>query len=1038
MARIHIAQFDYRPAYYDSPVNFLEEPVPDASHALGALRKFPEVDDLLKHSLDSYLKLISRKINALSKFSAARNANILVLPEYSIPLQILPELAQISKENSLVIIAGTHRVAINDHARTIYSSLDLPVLDEHSGAAICPVFFPDQKPTIVIKSTRSKWEGALTIPNSIKRRGLELVILGVKINLFILVCLDALKPDQLGQIEKPTNTAPLLVVCPSLSPSTAEFEGAAQLVSLMPALFAYANCAKYGDSQFYLPAKWRPYLRGKKTPRFVLGRGAEGIIETDVNFENLAMRQAAIDPGTEISSPLCFPIINSDSNPWIREYSHYQREVVTALTNSDITTACEWLDIINTEPSITNEILQENCKALRHGVLPMYDGDVEFARSLLETITFAGIPDATSLKEISRRTAGAALELLSERVKSASAADIDELFGIIKTIRVQIPDLQTARAKSVQTAPKEEPAVLTPQFQGDEDLDRRFQNRGGALDEMRSIFSNPDSRLVYITGPLGIGKSALVKIVFRKQLADWKIVEISPPKGSKVPRLIGEISYRLGSPIDSDALASANQKVFRSRIRDLLTRFFREQKRALIIDDLNSILADASVRDINQLKTLFETALEIDAVVGGKIIAVSSRFVPRPWTARKGVHEIRLRGLADVFVGRVLEYGMRQTGKVDQETFPSPSQDVLDLVRGNPLIAKLLIQADDLYSGKGSGRSSIAQNTNVIRALATSILAEMRLSEASERHLRQIAIFRLPVRLDILAQLPGKGSLAQELRQLAEKSVLAFDGSNVEMHEVVRRYFLPNSAESAGLHTEAAAYYKILYDLMKAAGRSEPSITAEFAHHLALSGRVDDLRVIQPLTNELKVAARLAYRTHKQYDLALRIYQTLHDLKPDDLDVLAYIGRCFGRRQQWDDCEAAFRQAITIAQVMNRDYGWLYRDWGHILARYQHYDEAKQALATAEKSSPDDASIVATNAYMAWREGDYGTAEDLFERALTINENHTYSLKYFSIMLKELGRIEYSNEMRKRLEALEEGTTDDLFVSDELDDEDEI
>jgi tetratricopeptide (TPR) repeat protein len=117
---------------------------------------------------------------------------------------------------------------------------------------------------------------------------------------------------------------------------------------------------------------------------------------------------------------------------------------------------------------------------------------------------------------------------------------------------------------------------------------------------------------------------------------------------------------------------------------------------------------------------------------------------------------------------------------------------------------------------------------------------------------------------------------------------------------------------------------------------------------------------------------------------------------------------------------------------------WLYRDWGHILARYQRYDEAKESLRIAEELSPDDASIVATNAYMAWREGDHTTAEDLFDRALEINPNHTYSLKYYSIMLKDQGRIEYSNQLRQRLEALEEGTTEELFESDELDDDDEI
>jgi tetratricopeptide (TPR) repeat protein len=258
------------------------------------------------------------------------------------------------------------------------------------------------------------------------------------------------------------------------------------------------------------------------------------------------------------------------------------------------------------------------------------------------------------------------------------------------------------------------------------------------------------------------------------------------------------------------------------------------------------------------------------------------------------------------------------------------------------------------------------------------------------------------------------------------------------MHEVVRRHFLPSPNQAAPLHKSAADYYKILYDLMKTSGGHEPGITTELAHHLALCGNIEDLRLIRPLTDELKVSARLVYRTHKQYELALCIYQALHELKPDDLDVLAYIGRCFGRRHQWDDCEAAFGEAIQIARTLKKECGWLYRDWGHILARYQLYGEARLVLAKAEELSPNDASIIATNAYMAWREGDYQLAEDLFERALAINQNHTYSLNYFSMMLRDLGRAEYSNQIKKRLDSLEEGTNGDLFVSDELDDEDEF
>ena len=176
---------------------------------------------------------------------------------------------------------------------------------------------------------------------------------------------------------------------------------------------------------------------------------------------------------------------------------------------------------------------------------------------------------------------------------------------------------------------------------------------------------------------------------------------------------------------------------------------------------------------------------------------------------------------------------------------------------------------------------------------------------------------------------------------------------------------------------------------MKASRQYEPAIVAEYVYHLALSGDTHDLiGIIEPLTEELKLAAKQVYR-QKRYDLALWIYQTLNELRADDLEVLAYIGRCFGRKQQWVDCKDAFSDAIAIAHTMGREYGWLYRDWGHILARYKKYDDAKEVLSKAEDINPDDASITATNAYMAWQRGDYGEAEDLFEQVLENDPNQT-------------------------------------------------
>jgi hypothetical protein len=62
--------------------------------------------------------------------------------------------------------------------------------------------------------------------------------------------------------------------------------------------------------------------------------------------------------------------------------------------------------------------------------------------------------------------------------------------------------------------------------------------------------------LIYLVGPLGIGKTDACKIVFRKQLADWTVLQLRLAKDSKPARLLGELARNVGVRLDIDALGA--------------------------------------------------------------------------------------------------------------------------------------------------------------------------------------------------------------------------------------------------------------------------------------------------------------------------------------------------------------------------------------------------------------------------------------------------------------------------------------------------
>ena len=129
------------------------------------------------------------------------------------------------------------------------------------------------------------------------------------------------------------------------------------------------------------------------------------------------------------------------------------------------------------------------------------------------------------------------------------------------------------------------------------------------------------------------------------------MLQLRLAKDSKPARLLGELARNVGMRLDIDALATSNQKVFRARATEVMVKFYSKQRRVMIIDDLNSLLSSANAREFNQIQAILDAASSISQFEGGKIIAISSRHLPRTWTSRPRVKQIRLRGEVDPGAG---------------------------------------------------------------------------------------------------------------------------------------------------------------------------------------------------------------------------------------------------------------------------------------------------------------------------------------------------------------------------------------------------
>ncbi len=561
--------------------------------------------------------------------------------------------------------------------------------------------------------------------------------------------------------------------------------------------------------------------------------------------------------------------------------------------------------------------------------------------------------------------------------------------------------------------------VVQQEFTGEAEIIESFQNRGFDLDQVRNFLANPENRIVIITGAIGIGKSSFINWMFKKQFRDWDVLRIYIAKEARAPRLLSEIAYLIGSPLDIDSLSTVTRNVFRQIVKKVFTTFFQKQKRALVIDDLHDILRSGTARDYKQLSIMIEEAASCKQHIGGRVFIVSSQWLPWKWLNQNGIAHLPLKRIKDKYTRRIIEFHMRRCNLIHDESIPEPPQDLIDLVKGHPLSAKIVVDA--LQEKDFNKLLSDLKVEEITGYVANALLKHISLSEEEKGCLQLLSIFRKPIELNIFKKV-SEPDLENIINELSGRCILSFDGKYIEMHEAVRRFFVKSitKEKTSDFHRIAANYYQYKYEFQIDFINKNPSIAAEFVHHLSLSEQIDKARDLKILIiEEIKPTARKYYRDFKQYDKAFELYKLLQKIVPDDVEVLAYIGRCNARLGHWASCDEAFDSAIQIARKTGQQVWWLYRDWGHIKARYNYFDEAKDYFDRASMNRPNGPSIQSSLAYMHWRQNEHEKARELFEKVITDCPYHKYTLTFYSRFLDETGEYEYANSLKERLYHLE-------------------
>jgi tetratricopeptide (TPR) repeat protein len=1011
--RIHLHQIHYSPAFYSADTDYLGEPCCDLSPTLGSLApRSPSISTHLRDSRLLYLQHITSKLVSLVQWSGERGADLVAFPEYSVPVESLREIRSTAQQHSMVLVGGSHRVRCESDAEPLYDDLgghaQFPC-----GHACSPIFLPDSSVVSGIKQRRSQWEPDLAVEHGIEGR-FEIQTTAGVLRMAVLLCVDTLQPATLGKLWDDAAHAPHILICPARSGRTDTFEAVKTVAAVSGAVFLYVNSSAFGGTQVGFPDSWEPRLSGKMHVSPPLQECVEAVLEFDVEPEAILRKSGSVDAQVPGRKPRVHPIVHSAAAPdALAALAVAKEHVREEVSRGAVDAAAEWLDLLLTEHAADfPPFLAEKVTQVRRAGLRLYSGDSSDVADELLAVTIGNELETTP--HLWGTHTMKAIRVLTEQLQDPEYDD-PNAYPVLSSLKKRLRSLPlgTLDLGSVPSGAKELPP---PVFMGDPDLLSSFQDRGPSFSQIEAFIRNDDCRVIIVTGGLGSGKSEMLNVLFRKILTDWEVLKIELPTGASAARLVAEIGARIGIRLDINALAGATHTVFRKRVRELVAALYGKPKRALVIDDLGAVLGGRNKREFALLDILVQEAADPGECAGGRIFIASSSVVPRHWLNRKGLSHHHVGRLPDNYIDRIIQHHLRHLGKLEKEAPFDIPQQILDLIQGHALSA---LFCAEVLAERGREVLTKAGFQLLEAELAERLLALVPLQPEDMSLLRGLSVFRVTA---LISELARVGFDEKAIARLSERCVLSSDTQSVSMHEAARRYFyssITSEDERKALHTMAAAYYEPLFLRCRQTGQWSPAIAAEFCHHLSQAGRVSEARNYGiAIIDELKEMARQLYRDHREHPSdALSMYRLLAELAPDDPQIHAYIGRCYGRLGRWGDSDEAFQTAVDVEKQNKKDPWWIHRDWGHIRQRFGYFDVAETHYAAAEETRSGEVSILSNRAFIRWRQGDIRGAIDLYESAHAEHPGDEFTLTYYVRLLEETGDRPYAEALRNERDA---------------------
>jgi Tfp pilus assembly protein PilF len=1003
--RIALAQISYNPAYIDdSGISYLHEPIfpSEPDRGLHKIAGITEIHELRLRIATNLINHLSRKISAVIEFAAASNAEVIVLPEYSVPHELLAECMALARRLNIAIIAGSHiatRPALAEHARLgIVGALG----ETRLGRAVCPVFMPDGTCHLFEKITRSKWESAL-VPG-LDSGPITMSLDDEQIVAEVLICIDAVQEQRDRKGHRVRGT-PTITFMPSLTPSAELFYKKAELLLASGRVTMFANIAEFGGSRVFARAERATGWKVTSDGTHPLPKNSEAIIIAEVDLSH----QFDVRKSTQEHFPVreigVVPLVYAEQSD---ASTNYLGLVSTIEKQSGLTAEALGENLkgfVALDYRLFPQLMQEKISHFLTSVLGPGLGD---ERTWLRWLTPVAIRSTSSLDMLRWNLCSDAIEQVNELTLSGKYPDKTDLLA--ETWKYLVNKRNELRARTLTPTPM----LTVPLKSGpDEPLSAAgtvgsfeppFFDRETMLGALQNFLNSPERSCFVLSGMRGIGKTSLAREAFKKVIPpNWLRLRISLTEGASYPRLLAEFAHQLGLRVPGGSSLDSPAKIIDLE-QNLLLYFSHTPRLAVLLDDFQYLIEPNGEFSDPNAQRFVSQLIEVASARRNKIFVVTNHFPKLGDSLRPFVEPKPIGGLEKKDSENLYSYWFRFE-RPDLGDAPISFPDkLLGVLRGNPLGVKV---AARLVAE--STAQKVESDTAIFKRLRetviTFLLDQVELAAAEDELIRFASIFRLPVGRDVFVA--WKGDQANFLLDsLLGRSFLEADGEDYILHPIIRDHFYTTTSIEVlrPFHRAAGGYFLQRYKKVKT--DANPDLLGEAIHHYLCAGDREKVKEFALYKYELEPVARMHYRK-RDFELALREYRVLIALAPSDVDAHFHLALLYAWKNDWDKAEAHFGKAIHLKPSAY----WILQGYGHAKMRAGHTAEAEQLFFQALEINPRHSPTLTDLARLHARRRDEISAESYFKQAIESDPNNAFAYREYALFLLHTRRFKEGLEM---------------------------